>query len=454
MISLLLLMAAKWPALAQLAPSHSKGYFQSVFPHPTGMNALEDYLRAADMLRDESFSIYFNWKPTQYQELLATPAYEDSKEFPLDASDKAEATATHMRRLAIAKELSDLDYLGVQELLARRYGGAIKLLVSGNQKPYFDPRSQGPDAMDFPELSAFRTVAKFIVSDSYQKLANGDTTGAQGDLSTGLIFAQRIGRSTTISGLVSVSCQAILIAPLEEHFGRFGVSNLSAMNNVAQAILKEPFPMISCLEGDRKRVLSTLSELSSEENIKGLVSTGDGEDKAADAQAKLWKSMSVAQRQQFVRDLIAQVSKGFDKSIARFNGPESTWIPPVEPDEGPVDPKQAVTIDQMRDELAQTFIPVLRQATISMLRNRVQLRLISIHAQVLQYRWRNHQLPSDLSQAVPAYLIQDPFSGKPFHYESADGINYVLYSEGIPETGKIELKYRKPKVGSGQSSPP
>jgi hypothetical protein len=78
------------------------------------------------------------------------------------------------------------------------------------------------------------------------------------------------------------------------------------------------------------------------------------------------------------------------------------------------------------------------------------MRLLDLHARILDYRWNNLKLPEQLADAVPQALLFDPLSGQSFAYEKT-ATGYSLFSRGVPETGKIELKYRRdPNANLGQ----
>ncbi len=434
-------MIAILAAVLILAPAfQDRSLYKEIVPAPTGKNGYEEYLQAADLLTDGLFSVYLNWSPSQYKEMQEANSRLKDGEW-----------SNTQPQLDLAKNLSKMDYLGVQEAAAKRYGRAIKLMMLGNGKPVFDPRKQISSDTMFREFSYFKSLARLVVADVYQKLANGDSSGAQQDLVAGLAFSHRISQGTIIAALVGIASEAILFSCYQEQLEHMSLRDMERASNMAAAILAEPCPIIACMQGDRDLCLSGLKLIQDHDSVQSFF----GGDVNGDAVSKVWKTLGPAQRQQVISDAGARISQTFQDRIARFSGPESSWLPAESDDTPTLDAKATVTSDLLPTIFSEVLTPSFRQAIMASLRNRAQLRLLDLHARILAYRWRNRKLPSDLKEVAPDNLINDPLSGQPFRFESVDGINYDLYSMGIPETGKIQLKYRRQNVPSyGGNLPP
>ena len=89
-------------------------------------------------------------------------------------------------------------------------------------------------------------------------------------------------------------------------------------------------------------------------------------------------------------------------------------------------------------------------------KGRIQLRLLRLHAQVIEYKWQHNKLPTKLEDFAKDHAGFDPIANEPFHYELKDG-SYRIYSMGIPGLGRMELRYRNtvpPKPSPDNPLPP
>ena len=105
------------------------------------------------------------------------------------------------------------------------------------------------------------------------------------------------------------------------------------------------------------------------------------------------------------------------------------------------------------DAVAEALTPVDRHAIIAGLRSRTQLRLLRLHAKVIEYRWEHEQLPESLKAAVSDGTEIDPLSGEAFVFERPGVASYRIYGKGMPGVGEIELRYRAP-VREPEGTPP
>ncbi len=64
------------------------------------------------------------------------------------------------------------------------------------------------------------------------------------------------------------------------------------------------------------------------------------------------------------------------------------------------------------------------------------------------------RLPKSLEEMrLPTEDTYDPLSKQPFAYELKSGV-YRLFSRGVPETGEIELKYKRVVEQTKDIAPP
>jgi hypothetical protein len=84
-------------------------------------------------------------------------------------------------------------------------------------------------------------------------------------------------------------------------------------------------------------------------------------------------------------------------------------------------------------ELSRTllglFTPTLQRTLDGYIREEANIRMLALHARIIQYRWENDRLPGTLDALNAANLTLDPFTGQPFQYE-VTGRKYRLFSAG------------------------
>src|ERR1044072_3412317 len=236
------------------APAQQESVYSKVVKKPDIRNGYEDYLRAADALDHQAVSIGWNGSGDRYKEMLARKAA--ASKATRDEYDTW--TDEDERSLAGAKEFDGLDVLTARKKLAGRYGAAIDLVKVGNTKRVWDPREKIDTLTLFPELSAFRSVARLITADAYVKFSDGNSSVAVNNLLEGLTFSQRIGGTTVISELVSTACRAIVLASFEEHLGRLSENDTRKIMGQVEAMLKEPSSIIDTWKGERDFMVAGL----------------------------------------------------------------------------------------------------------------------------------------------------------------------------------------------------
>lgn len=125
--------------------------------------------------------------------------------------------------------------------------------------------------------------------------------------------------------------------------------------------------------------------------------------------------------------------------------PESEWF---------VTLPEFKTGDPLVDGLVDAFFIDATQIASSDARIRTQLRLLRLHAAVIQFRWRTLRLPSSLDELGQPDWVADPLSGKPFAYRRIGPSGYYLYSDGSRQTGRIDLRYMRPSSDSSAPGEP
>lgn len=398
----------------QPAPSLLKKHI----PSPTGANAFEEYLQAADLVAGSNVRVYKSWldyrsavaRGFEWEEVPRVPPGLDLKSTPLD----------------------------VRREVARRFGRVVDLVHAGNAKPAIPFRSHIDMDTAFDELTHYKTIGWVLDCAAYTAFAEGATGKAVGILLDQVSFATAISAETLIGYLVGRAIQAVALARFEAQLSALSLSDAARIERYCGTYLEQPDPYIACLEGEKRFMLQGIPSMLEQPDTLTLF--GSDDDWSAKAQTAI-KNLSKADRDRAARLIAERIERAYEPLIARFRGPESKWYTTSSAEE--VIPREITTIEDLADCIVVLSMPIWDVATQTVLRNRCQLRLLRLHCQVIAFRWKHERLPTKLAEAVPEAELADPLSGEAFQFELRDG-GYRLYSKGIPATGEIELRYRRP----------
>jgi len=397
---------------------------------PTGKNGYEDYLRAADVAGSDLWGMY--------EQMMG---YRISK---LRAMTDPDVDLT-LPPVAPGTTLDSTD-LGIRIAANDRLGGTFDIVTQGNNKRVYDPRDGYTFETTFPEMARFKMLAKIGVNKAYVEFAEGKSTLAVRDLIEGLRFSRNIFDSVMIGGLVSIAMQSIFLAEFNRHLGQLSLSDAQLIDRTCQGLIDSPYPVREMLAREYRMTKSSLDQVLD----KPDEFLTEEQNKAVGAALKGLSGPDRAQLKSFV----TQALEPRYKSISdKLSGPESGW---------PVSDMSADPLVSLEDKsvsnLAMLLITELQgksmehQYTKAMAKARIQLRLLQLHAKVIEYRWQNSFLPAKIEDFAGPKIARDPFTGDVFHYELKDG-NYRLYSTGVPGIGPIELKYRmQPSGGGGEGT--
>jgi len=441
---------------AALAASQSQGYqsnYSRVIQHPNPNNGYEDYIRATDVAHGDDLGQLLGFTPQAYDQMLADKQSILAGQGGDSKGSKSEWTKEDEANLAIAKELHELGYLGVQRRLSDEYGRAMDFVRQGNLKAAWDPREKKDAASMFPEMAGFKSVARIFRSDAYVKLADGNSKAGTADLLDGLTFANRIGGTILISELVSIACRSIILAEFEAELPRLSDRDAKEIIAYADSALGDQSGLSRAFLGERDMALSTLGELFKSPKILGDMGT----DAPAGLQDFVAK-MSPSDRDQAMNQLTNGLSDFYSGWNTKLGDDESKWASDQGTPEVPPMPQSVKSVQDLVDTLIQLVTPTFSQAVLAELKTRAQLRLLGLHARIIDFRWKNNRLPHDLKEAVPEKLLHDPMSGDVFQYQLTEFGGYKLFSKGLSSTGPIELKFKRmpglPGSDDDQGIPP
>ncbi|HTQ10044.1 MAG TPA: hypothetical protein VMI31_08245 [Fimbriimonadaceae bacterium] len=416
----------------------SKSNYGQIVQHPNPNNGYEDYLRASDIAQGYQCATLISWYPNESAQLLASK-HEMTDPAGNVASDW---TPEDEAMLALSKQLDQLGYLGVRKRLSDQFGGVVSLVKTGNQKAVWDPRTQLDASTVFPEFAGFKSVAKLIAEDSYVRFSEGDSRDGTDDLLQGYTFAEKIGGHNLISELVSIACRSIMLAEFETELPRLSDADAKEIIKYTDSALTDSGGLARAWKSEREQTLANIPVIFEHPDVFS------GDDLPAGFQDFLTK-MSGGDRQAAANAIAQGYGSFFDKLEARLGGDESTWAK-ADPDSTlPPMPKSVNSVQDVTDVMLNMMLPTFDPSVTAELRSRAQLRLLGLHARIIDFRWKNGRLPKTLAEAVPKKLLFDPMSGGEFEYRITDDGGYKLHSNGVKGSGPIELKYKRPP---GQSS--
>lgn len=190
--------------------------FSQIFPRPTGRNGYEDYVMAAQVVKN--------------------PVYE------VLTRDEAAVIAAAQQDEAAPTESGLKTSLAIRRERVRRFADALDWVRAGNGKPSVDPHRLSPNET-FPEMGGFKSVEKLEADAAQVGFADGSSASAVRFLLDGLIFSHRTGNSALISALVGAACQAIVLAEFQQNLDCLSLSDCKTICQAATAALAEP-PLI------------------------------------------------------------------------------------------------------------------------------------------------------------------------------------------------------------------
>lgn len=400
---------------------------------PTGRNGYEDYLRACDLAGPDIWPMYEQWMGYKASLARAVPADPDVE--------------TTLPPLPPGVSVDSTD-LGIKRAANDRVGAAFDILVLGNDKNVYDPRQDFNIETTFPELARFKMLSKIGSNKAYVEFSEGKTSQAVRDLLDGLRFSRNVFNSVQISSLVSIAMQAIFLAEFNRHLGQLSLNDAQTIDKTCQGLIETPYPVIDMMKRECTMTLNSIDKVIADPKL--LLS--EEEDKLYGAALKGLGGTERQQLKDFVSQALEQRYSDFATKLSRA---ESLW--PV--GDTSIDPPTSAA-DKSVSNLAVVIANCLQgkdlqhNFTKAMAKARIQLRLLQLHAKVIEYHWQNSNWPTSIEQFADAKTARDPFTGDAFHYEFKDG-SYRLYSTGVPGLGQIELKYRMSSMrqGSGDDHP-
>jgi len=450
-IATVLLMGWHSPYLTDLQ-SDQQTQFDKLFPHATGENGLEDYVKAGDLLIDSEFQVFQSWLPPEKrptpeqerQQAVARQKLLDSMTPEERIAAKRDSYTRTSRDVELSDHLNSLNYLQVKSEEVQRFQRSLDLMIKGNLKPFV--YAVAPDAEpgeeDFAVARSARHIARLSSDAAFVAFASGQSTQGAEILDQALLMAHRIGSGNIIERMAADGMMGILFRRFGEHLGALSLSDTKRISKLASELLDDRDGIHAMVRNERIRV-----ELTVERELKtGLFQKASIDEKLPVAQQL--KSLTDTQKLEWFNKLNQSIRDRFDTLAQRFDSPEENWLAVKDKDTS--DGKDPQTLDQLAEKISTEFtIGVEHEFMVSVLRRRTQLRLLRLHCRILAYRFESGHYPKNLEEMrIDRSEIYDPLSRKPLQY-TVEGLSYKAFSAGNQETGQIELNYR---VSADQSN--
>jgi len=434
--------------------------YESLFPHPTGQNGLEEYARASDALKGYEFGVYQSWLPPEKRptpEQLRQEEAEDKKLLDEFIASKKGAGVANVDpqvasglglddrpdrvRAALEAHANQLSFLQVKQEEITRFHDVLDLVAQGNLKPFYWPNDR---ARDFVFAVNLKTIAKLSIDAAFVEFASGHSRRAVDILCETLKMSHRYDSGNLICELVATAVRAIVCSSLNEHLDALSYSDTSEIANLAGALLDDKSVLLGMVDGEHQQATIGMSEIMRDLSAHA----NDASDPLGSAFAKL----SSADQAIWENRIVKSIEQSFEEVRIKIAADEATWLDNLVPDMDP-SPKDDEPDKPLRtlEDLAK----VLDSAGTSfkgqsfwqsLLINRTQLRLLRLHMRIIRFRWENDRLPTTIDEMkLPHEETEDPLSHKPFKYVVSKD-KYTLSSLGNARTGEVLLKYRHPKT--------
>lgn len=376
-------------------------------------NAMDDYLRAIELLKGPEATAYANWKPG-----AKAPEPVDDEGRPLKPDPKLVALYAH---------LVSMNPLEVRREELRRFGNALALLHSGNGKPM--PTAVPGDAFDFPRLASYRLITRFATRAASVYVSDGRTDLASSILFDTMLFADRVGRGPIIGHLTAVGMTAVAVAAFEPLLVRLSRRDAAALPVFCDALLKAPLALRETFAAEGREQAQTIGDAMAEFK-PGMSVPDDPENPEMVREVRRFVKLNPTERTQAIGRIQASVLRRFRAMDSVLARPESGWLTAFRD----IELEESGKPTAPADVLASIYASNNTQIIVAELRTRTQLRLLALAGRIAQRRWDLGAWPKSIEEV-------DPLNGRPYIYEVRPDGTIKLASQGIDATGEIALRY-------------
>jgi len=310
---------------------------------------------------------------------------------------------------------TDKDRTTARLVLARRKP-LLDLAERAAALPHCDfqrPYEQGT-AMEFPEYSALRHMARLLAARATLESDAGQPEEAFATIATGARIAAHAGEDTTlITMLVQIAIRAFMDrvyhTVLRAHHDQPGVV---ASAERAERAFGRKTDLLHALGGE-----VVLGTVTCEQMRTGTLPRSEEDEEGLPPKAPAWIVNGwEANMLSLWRDVFTKLRAAGDDPMAQYRVMKAT--------EEHLDNRAR----QVVNVLAAILFPAFDNAALKIVQEDTQRQLRKAAVALVAYRQKTGRYPERLDQ-LPAPSAPDPFTGKPFVYRRT-GDGFLLYSVG------------------------
>ena len=378
-----------------------------------------------------------------YSKIIRETTGQNGYEEYVMAADRAIAAGLREAVGAIEIDDGESTRLSRIKIVVDKSNDIARLISTGNRK-----RAYYPNAMNFetllPELGWFRVVSRALVARVEWQFSQGRPNDAIETTVDILRFANGVaGAGPIIHYLVGTGHKTIALAVLFKHRARIALPGTQTLERFAIQSLNQPSPLLRALSIEFRAIMESLDSIIDDP----ILNVGFRNELTAHLE-----SLPDARLQLVRSETKFAITKIYEARMDMLAQPETAWEELSQRLEDVARPA-----DDVAQALVEMIQPMFTRVDQHEIARRAQLRLLILHAAIIEYRWTHGkwtygQLPTSLSDLDVPISIIDPLTGEPFRYELV-GEEYDLYSEGTPGTGRIDLNWRA-SFSNNELAPP
>lgn len=437
--------------------SPPQSLLQQLVPQPTGRNGYEEYLMACDIVRSTQVGGITDATPEQFKSIIR------EFEAPLpQGMTEGDLVGTKLERPSrqsynLAKKYENFTVLQLRREAVNLAGRALDLVHRGNQKPVFDPRAKTDITTLFPEYTMMRGLGRLAVAGAYVAFAEGRSKQATQYLCDAIILGQNLTDGVLVARLVGIAIQATTFAAFERFLPNMSMIDAQMVEVLGPKLITSPPAAVHALNREFAFINQSLESMfDSADSIIDNVASGNDEKTVAEQSAHdYFSKMTPTEKKQLIDLCKRNLARHHEQVLAGFRRPEANWDESVEDTNSEFPESRRIgSVNDLAEYLSNSVTPVFSQLGTAEIRNRTQIRLLTLAGSVIRFRWENDRWPTKLSEAVGEKGVFDPASNDEFQYE-VQGTGFRVYSKGSKTTGEIALRYRRqPSGGDNQPPPP
>lgn len=397
--------------------------FPKLFPKPTSQNGMEDYVAAADLVARSNVPNYQNWMAAKWADPESTKEDKEYVEWiaKMPFGDPWKTSALDAARIA----LQGLDQ-------------AKELVRRGNGRPLVSLSKQAPEATTV--LSRIKSLVKYFALDANLRFSQGRSNEGLDSLIVGMEMNNRLPQGSFLDRVYSAALSGILLSEFDRHLDQLSATDAKYLTNAMKRLPSWEARLSEAIRGDKDDFSRDLADIREPP-------TPDPEDE--EGYVSEWQKYASALSQQDFRVFSEAATRVYNQKaelvLKVIAGSERTWAGELSSlgfvRERP-EPKGRTPAErgiEFAEECSDLWVSLVDVEA----KTRTQLRLLRLHARILEYKWNEGRLPKSLDQAASAKEREDAFANGTFQYLPDRFGHYELFSKGFPPHGRIDLRWRR-----------